>query len=133
LSVFARRKAMQNSTCSRVAAVVVLGLTVYVSGCAVLIGGAVAGGTAGTVVSAREARHEDHSAITYVGTVLANVAYVPAKVLFAAGGAATTGVAYLVTLGDAEKSRPIWKASVEGDYVVTPSMIEGKEAVNFVG
>lgn len=110
-----------------------LSLTLNATGCALLIAGAAAGGAAGTVVSAKEARHDEHRPMTYVGTILANVAYVPAKAVFAGVGAATTGVAYVVTLGDSEKSRPIWKASVEGDYVLTPSMIEGESRIHFVG
>ena len=118
---------------SLVVAAVLLSVTVCSSGCFLLIGGAVAGGAAGGVASAKEAQHEEHPPMTYVGTVLANVVYVPAKVLFAVGGAATTGVAYLATLGNSEKSRPIWNASVGGDYVVTPSMVDGQERVHFVG
>jgi len=71
--------------------------------------------------------------MTYVGSVLASAFYFPAKVLFAADGVATSGVAYLVTLGDSDPSREIWDASVTGDYVVTPRMIEGRDDVDFVG
>jgi hypothetical protein len=51
----------------------------------------------------------------------------------AAGGAATSGIAYLVTLGSPSPSQSIWTASVDGDYVVTPRMIEGRDDVDFVG
>jgi hypothetical protein len=103
-------------------------------GCApLLIGGAAAGGAAGGVSSAKASEQSDHSAGTYAGTVLANVVYFPAKALFAGGGAVTSGVAYLVTLGNRDTARSIWDASVEGDYVVTPNMIEGRDPVHFVG
>ena len=71
--------------------------------------------------------------MTYAGTVLANVVYVPAKIVFAGAGAATSGVAYIVTLGDTETSDSVWNASVGGNYVLTPNMIEGDEPVRFVG
>ena len=71
--------------------------------------------------------------MSYIGSVGASALYFPAKVLFAAGGAATSGVAYLVTLGDSDPAQSIWTASVDGDYVVTPSMIEGHDDVDFVG
>jgi hypothetical protein len=116
-----------------VVAAMLLSVIIYSSGCALLIGGAVAGGTAGGVASARESHHEEHPPMTYVGTVLANVVYVPAKVVFAAGGAATSGIVYLATLGDSDASRPVWNASVGGDYVVTPSMVDGQDRVHFVG
>ncbi len=103
------------------------------AGCAVLIVGAAGGAAAGAATSARESQKDDHSAMTYVGTVLANVLYFPAKVLFAAGGAAVSGIAYVVTLGDESASSEVWQTTVEGDYVVTPDMIEGDRPVRFAG
>jgi hypothetical protein len=103
------------------------------TGCAVLVGGAVAGGAAGTAASVEESQKGDHAAKTYAGTVLANVVYLPAKVVFAAAGALTSGLTYVLTLGNEEPSSSIWSASVEGDYVVTPRMIDGDDPVRFVG
>src|SRR5438309_1881430 len=114
---------MQQLNLQRFAGVLLLSLTLHISGCALLIGGAVAGGAAGTVASVKESRQENHSAMAYVGTVLANVAYVPAKVVFAGIGAASSGVAYVVTLGKPTPAQPIWNAAVGGNYVVTPSML----------
>ena len=74
-----------------------------------------------------------HSAMSYVGAALANPVYFPAKLVFAAGGAIVSGVTYVVTLGHPQPSTEIWDAAVEGDYVVTPNMIEGHEDVDFVG
>jgi hypothetical protein len=76
---------------------------------------------------------DDHSVPTYFGTVLANIFYIPAKIVFGAGGAVTSGLAYVVTLGDTDVSNSIWNTSVNGDYVVTPRMIEGRESVDFTG
>ncbi len=108
-------------------------LALHTSGCVAAIAGAAAGGAAGTAVSVKEGQEEQHSPLTYVGTVLANVVYLPAKVIFAGTGAVTSGAAYLLTLGDADVSRSIWNPTVNGDYVVTPDMIDGKQAVRFVG
>ena len=74
-----------------------------------------------------------HRPISYVGSVLASSLYFPAKLAFAVGGAVVSGVTYVATLGNPQPTREIWDASVEGDYVVTPSMIEGREDVDFVG
>ena len=112
---------------------VLCGLALCASGCVAALAGAAAGGAAGTAVSVKDGQEEHHAPMTYVGTVLANVVYFPAKVVFAGAGALTSGAAYLLTLGDAEVSRSIWTPSVNGDYVVTPAMIEGKRAVHFVG
>ena len=59
--------------------------------------------------------------------------YLPAKAFYAVFGAATAGLAYGFTLGDDELANQIWVASVEGSYIVTPAMIEGKEPVRFKG
>jgi len=98
------------------------------SGCAVLVGG---GAAAGTAASAHESRKDDHSPMTYAGTVLANAVYCPAKVVFAGVGAVTSGAAYVFTLGRAEPASSIWNTAVGGDYVLTPDMIEGREPVEF--
>jgi hypothetical protein len=110
-----------------------LSLSLYTSGCPVVIAGAVAGGATGAVVSTNKGQEEHHSALTYVGTVVADVVYVPAKVIFAGLGAVTSGAAYLLTLGDADVSRNIWNSSVNGDYVLTPAMIDGEQPVHFTG
>jgi hypothetical protein len=111
---------------------VLLALSLYSWGCFLVVAGA-AGGAAGTAASAKESEEEHHSALTYVGTVLADVVYCPAKVVFAGAGVLTSGVAYLLTVGDSSVSTNIWNASVNGTYVLTPDMIEGKKPVHFVG
>jgi hypothetical protein len=116
-----------------VAVAVLLGLSLYTCGCPFVIAGAAAGGAAGTAVSAKESEEEHHGALTYVGTVLGNVVYFPAKVVFAGAGALTSGVAYVLTIGDSSVSNNIWNASVNGNYILTPDMIEGKKPVHFVG
>jgi len=105
----------------------------HLSGCVAAVAGAAAGGAAGTAVSVNEGSEERHGPLTYVGTVLANVVYFPAKVVFAGTGAVTSGAAYLLTVGDAQASSNIWNAAVNGNYVVTPDMIDGKTPVHFVG
>ncbi len=59
--------------------------------------------------------------------------YLPAKAFYAVFGAATAGLAYGFTMGDDELANQIWTASVEGSYIVTPAMIEGREPVRFKG
>ena len=107
-------------------------LGLQTSGCALFVGGAVAGGAAGGAASVEQS-DEHHSPMTYVGSVLASAVYFPAKVVLAAGGAVASGVTYVATLGNPEPTRKVWDASVEGDYVVTPRMIEGREDVDFIG
>jgi hypothetical protein len=108
-------------------------LSFFCWACPVVVAGAAAGGTAGTAVSVKESEKEQHGVLTYVGTVLADIVYFPAKVVFAGVGATTAGVAYVLTLGDSSVSNNIWNSSVEGNYILTPNMIEGKEPIRFVG
>ncbi|HSD09778.1 MAG TPA: hypothetical protein VLF14_02270 [Candidatus Binatia bacterium] len=114
-----------------VCGMIVLG--VLLPGCALLIAGAVGGGAAGAAASATQGEEETHSVGAYAGAILGDVLYVPGKVVFAGLGAVTSGLAYLVTLGNAEASASIWNATVEGTYVLTPRHIEGKEPVRFLG
>jgi len=113
--------------------VVLLVLVVLSSGCALLIAGA-AGGATGAAASAHEAQgEEEHSAGAYIGAVAADIVYVPAKVLFAGLGIVTSGLTYLVTVGNADASSAVWDAAVMGTYVITPRHIEGREPVHFIG
>jgi len=113
--------------------VLALYTTLMCSGCALLVAGAAAGGAGGGVSAARSSESESHSPMTYVGSVLASAVYFPAKVVFASAGAVTSGVAYLVTAGNAQSASSIWTGAVEGDYVVTPDVIDGAKPLHFVG
>lgn len=109
-------------------------LALGLAGCPLLVAGAVGGGAAGAAASAHQGQgEEEHSAGAYAGAIAADVLYVPAKVLFAAAGALTSGVTYLVTVGNKEASSAIWSSAVEGTYVITPRHIEGTEPVRFIG
>jgi hypothetical protein len=66
-------------------------------------------------------------------TVVANIPYVPAKLLYAAVGTLTGGLAYLVTVGDTETAQKVWSPSLGGSYVVTPAMLRGDEPILFNG
>ena len=68
-----------------------------------------------------------------VGTLAADVFYVPAKFLYATSGALVGGGAYVLTGGNTQTANTIWRSSLGGDYVVTPDMIAGKQAVHFTG
>jgi hypothetical protein len=65
--------------------------------------------------------------------VLANVVYMPAKVLYAAGGGLVAGVAYLFSAGDKEVAKPILDAAIGGDYIVEPEHLSGDKQLVFFG
>ena len=66
-------------------------------------------------------------------TLGANLFYIPAKVVYAGAGAVTGGLAYALTVGDAETAHKIWSPSLGGSYVVTPSVLRGEDPVQFSG
>ncbi|HEU4428874.1 MAG TPA: hypothetical protein VFT98_08975 [Myxococcota bacterium] len=66
-------------------------------------------------------------------TVLANVVYMPAKVLYAAGGGMVAGFAYLFSAGDKEVAKPILDAAIGGDYVVEKEHLSGEKKLVFFG
>jgi len=66
-------------------------------------------------------------------SVLSNVGYMPAKVVYALFGGLTGGMAYVLTGGDSQTSQTIWVASLGGTYVLTPAMLRGEEPIAFAG
>ena len=103
------------------------------SGCAFHLRDAPDDGAAHTEQSVDESAGYSHSPFIYLASAVASVVYFPAKVLFAVGGGAVSAVTYVATLGNPYPARSIWEASIDGDYLVTPLMIEGDDSVNFVG
>jgi hypothetical protein len=67
------------------------------------------------------------------GTVAANLLYVPAKLVYGILGGIGGGAGYALTGGNQEVANTIWRSSLGGDYVLTPEMISGKQAVHFSG
>lgn len=64
---------------------------------------------------------------------LTSVVYAPVKVVYAAGGSIVAGLAYVLSGGDKDVAKPIFDASVRGDYVVTPEHMTGDRELEFVG
>ncbi len=59
--------------------------------------------------------------------------YGPAKLIYAGGGGLVAGMAYVVSGGDKQVSKPILDAAMRGDYVVTPEHLNGTRQIEFVG
>jgi hypothetical protein len=66
-------------------------------------------------------------------TGLANVVYVPAKLVYATLGGVTGGMALGLTGGDTKTAESIWEPSLFGNYFLTPSMVQGQEPFSFAG
>ncbi|MBM4260229.1 MAG: hypothetical protein FJ145_02190 [Deltaproteobacteria bacterium] len=68
-----------------------------------------------------------------VGSVLANVIYMPAKITYAGLGLLAGGLSYVLSAGRADVANNIIYPSVKGNYVVTPSHLKGTDPLYFVG
>ena len=89
---------------------------------------------AGSLASAQPARAaflEDAGWGTL--TMLTNVVYMPAKLIYATCGALTGGLAYGLTAGDLQTAETVWVTTMGGTYVVTPGMLRGEESISFAG
>lgn len=67
------------------------------------------------------------------GTLAANVVYIPAKLVYGILGGIGGGAGYALTGGNQQVANTIWRSSLGGDYVVTPDMLTGKQALHFSG
>ncbi len=68
-----------------------------------------------------------------VGSALANLFYIPAKVTYAGLGLITGGLGYVVSGGRADVANNIIYPAIRGNYVVTPNHLKGTEPIYFVG
>lgn len=66
-------------------------------------------------------------------TVISNVFYMPAKLIYATFGGLTGGLALGLTGGDMDVAETIWITSMGGTYVVTPPMLRGEESLAIAG
>jgi hypothetical protein len=66
-------------------------------------------------------------------TAVSNLAYVPAKLVYAGLGGLTGGLALGLTGGDMSTAQQIWEPSLGGDYFLTPGQIQGEKGVSFAG
>ncbi len=66
-------------------------------------------------------------------TVLTNMVYMPAKLVYATAGGLTGGFAYALTGGDLGTAETVWVTTMGGTYVVTPGMLQGQDPIMFTG
>src|SRR5215831_9636406 len=68
-----------------------------------------------------------------VAATLANIGYMPVKLVYATLGGLTGGLAWACTAGDSQVASRVWQASLGGTYVITPSVLKGDSGVAFTG
>jgi hypothetical protein len=66
-------------------------------------------------------------------TVLANVVYIPTKLVYATLGGVTGGFAYLLTGGNYTAAEKVWTPSLGGNYVLNTNQVWGQEPIMFSG
>lgn len=64
-------------------------------------------------------------------TVLANVIYMPTKLVYATLGGITGGFAYLLTGANYEVAERVWTPSLGGNYVLVPEQLRGNQPIYF--
>ena len=66
-------------------------------------------------------------------TVLANIVYMPTKLVYATLGGLTGSFAYLLTGGNYTAAEKVWTPSLGGNYVLHPEHLRGQEQIYFSG
>ena len=66
-------------------------------------------------------------------TGVANLGYVPLKVLMAAGGLMVGAVMSVLSGGNERVAYAIWVPTASGSYLLTPDNLSGKTPVDFIG
>jgi hypothetical protein len=89
----------------------------------------------GIALQASPAWAESQAAEAGIGTAaaLTSLVYGPVKVTYATLGLVIGGFAWGLSGGDSDVMNAILTPAVRGDYVVTPEMLRGRDAVEFFG
>jgi virginiamycin B lyase len=69
------------------------------------------------------------AATAAVGTLV----YLPAKMGLAIGGGVTSALVFAASLGDAQTTASVWRATTGGDWIVTPAMVRRHDSPRFLG
>lgn len=64
-------------------------------------------------------------------TVVANVLYMPAKIVYATLGGVTGGFAYVLTGANYQVAERVWTPSLGGNYVLSPEQLRGNQPIYF--
>lgn len=96
---------------------------------------AVALASAPLAAQARESNSKEASSDFGIGVVavLANVVYMPVKLVYGILGGVTGCFAYVLSGGNEDVAAGVWVPSLGGDYVLTTDMMSGRDPVHFNG
>jgi hypothetical protein len=95
----------------------------------------VSGGLLAFLLSTPAVAHADFTEDAGMGTVtvLANVVYMPAKLVYATLGGITGSFAYVLTGANYSVAEKVWVPSLGGNYVLSPDHLRGNQPIYFSG
>jgi hypothetical protein len=73
------------------------------------------------------------SGFAALGSAVCSLVYSPLKIAYAASGIVVGSLAWVWSFGSRAVARPIFRAALRGDYVVTPGHLRGQQRLRFVG
>lgn len=74
-----------------------------------------------------------YSGLVGMGSALGTLIYAPLKLTYALTGSVIGGLAWIVTGGNNAVATPIVRNAIKGDYVISPSHVEGERSLEFRG
>ena len=86
-----------------------------------------------TEAAEQESSSESSEAGLAVAGGFLTLVYFPLKFVYASLGGIIGGFTYVLTGFDLETAQHVWKPSIYGTYVITPSNLKGEEPVRFFG
>jgi hypothetical protein len=66
-------------------------------------------------------------------SMFSSLIYGPIKLTYAILGGTIGGLSYLLSVGNMDVATRIWAPSLGGNYVITPEMLKGEQAIRFFG
>jgi hypothetical protein len=66
-------------------------------------------------------------------SMFSTLIYGPVKLTWAILGGTIGGLGYLFSVGNLDAANKIWIPSLGGNYVITPEMLTGEQAIHFFG
>ncbi|MFQ5415981.1 MAG: hypothetical protein ACE5FL_02920 [Myxococcota bacterium] len=97
----------------------------------VLLTAAIAAGPA--AARARDEGPDSGGGFAGVGSILCTLVYSPLKMAYAVSGVVVGGLAWAWSFGNRRVTRPIFRSSLGGDYVVSPAHLRGERRLRFTG
>jgi hypothetical protein len=86
--------------------------------------------------SATAQQEDDGEVSTFfvgLGAGICTLVYTPLKVVYALTALPMSGLVYIWSVGDTEMAGRVMRSGTQGNYVITPQHLRGREPLDFVG